>query len=421
MRLLVLNRSFWPDLEATGQFFTELCEDLSSRGHQVTIVSGPPYHVPVKRAIPWTRDSHGAVSIVRTWGTRFSKRRLPARIVNLATYYFLAAIAAFGSAKPDIVIAATDPPLLGALGAILKRRWGCGFIYNVRDLYPDIARVTGGVKNRVLLHLLEVSNQIAYQSADSIVAIGNDMAVRIAAKGVTSAKITVVTDWADCELIRPVDQSPLRAEFHDQFIVMYSGNLGLSQQLETVLDAAGLLAGRRRIVFLLVGEGARKNWLIERAHELELKNVRFLPYQPKERLAESLSAADLHLISMLPGSAGCVVPSKIYAIMAAGRPVVAMMDKNSEVASLVNKYEIGKVVTPGDAEALANAITEASDNPERLEGMRDIARRVALEKFERKTVTGQFADVIERVGLHRRAVALDASGRNSGNLGRLEP
>jgi glycosyltransferase involved in cell wall biosynthesis len=408
MRLLFLNRSFWPDIEATGQFLTELCEDLSLRGHKITIVSGPPYHVATKRVIPWTRDSHGAVAIVRTWGTRFSKRRLATRMMNLATYYVLAALAVFAAGRPDIVIAATDPPLLGALGAILKRWWGCGFVYNVRDLYPDIARVTGGVKNRALLRLLEVSNKMAYESADSIVALGNDMADRIVRKGVASAKVSVVTDWADCELIRPVDKSALREEFRDRFIVMYSGNLGLSQQLETVLDAASLLTENRRIVFLLVGDGVRKNWLQDRARELGLDNVRFLPYQPRERLADSLSAADAHLIALLPGTAGCVVPSKIYGILAAGRPVIAMMDQDSEVANLVNKYQVGKVVTPGDAQALATAISEASKDPERIERMQSSARRLALEKFERKTVTGQFAEVIEMVAARRREAALAA-------------
>jgi len=257
--------------------------------------------------------------------------------------------------------------------------------------------------------LLEVSNQIAYQNADSIVALGNDMAERIVGKGVASTKVTVVTDWADCESIHPVDESALRNDFPDRFIVMYSGNLGFSQQLETVLDAARLLAEDPRIVFLLVGEGARKKWLQERARELELKNVRFLPYQPRVRLADSLSVADLHLISLLPGTAGCVMPSKIYAILAAGRPVIAMMDQGSEVAALVNKHQIGKVVTPGDPWALADSITEALNDPERLMRMRDTARRLALEKFERKIVTAQFADVIETVGLQHGAAAIPAA------------
>src|SRR5262249_22949502 len=148
----------------------------------------------------------------------------------------------------------------------------------------------------------------------------------------------------DCRKMLPPATNNFRARWEGKFIVMYSGNLGLSQQLETVLEAAHLLRDHGRVLFLLVGEGARKDWLRERARELKLGNVEFQPYQPKDRLPESLSAADLHLIPLLSAATGAIVPSKIYGILAAGRPFVAMMDEWADVARMARDHSIGFVV-----------------------------------------------------------------------------
>jgi colanic acid biosynthesis glycosyl transferase WcaI len=183
MRLLFLNRSFWPDLESTGQFLTELCEDLSSE-HEINVIAGPSYHIASKRKIPWHRESLRDIKVTRVWGTRLSKRLLFKRLVNLGSYYLGAVLAAMCQRKPDVVIAETDPPLLGALGALLKKRHGCRFIYNVHDVYPDIAVATRGVKSRFLLKLLELANRWAYECADLIVVLGEDMAALLIDKGV---------------------------------------------------------------------------------------------------------------------------------------------------------------------------------------------------------------------------------------------
>jgi colanic acid biosynthesis glycosyl transferase WcaI len=399
MRLLFLNRSFWPDVEATGQFLTELCEDLSHE-HEVTFISGPSYHVGVARSL-WTREQLGRVSIIRTWGTRLPKTRLPLRMTNLGTYFILAAFAAFRHEPPDIVIAETDPPLLGALGAVLKRHWGCRLVYNVRDLYPDIALANHGVRNRFLLALLAHANRLAYECADRIAVLGEDMQQRIVSKGVLPQRITVMPDWVDCNQIRPLASNRLRSELGDKFVVMYSGNLGLSQQLDVVLRAAELLRHDPRILFVLIGEGARKKWLMDYAARLELPNVQFLPYQPKERLAESLSAADLHLIPLAPGTAGCLVPSKIYGILAAGRPFVAIMENSAEVARLAHEHKVGFVSAPGDEVSMVDRVLDAVSAPGELKMMGQRARRLAVERFDRKVATRRFANMLAGVAQAR--------------------
>ena len=397
--MLFLNRSFWPDREATGQFLTELCDDLS-RDHEVTIVAGPVYRGERDGRSGfrlWSRHRRGNVSIIRTWGTRLPKSNLAGRLINLGTYCLLAAIVAFRLERPDVIVAETDPPLLGALAAILKRHWRCRLVYNVRDLYPDIAHVNGGVRSPFLLGLLRRANDFAYQRADLIVTLGRDMADRIVGKGVSADKVTVVPDWADCSRIRPVEKNRFRSSFGDKFVVMYSGNLGLSQQLETVLEAADRLRDDSRIMFAMIGEGARKKWLQERASAIGLANVRFLPHQPLESLAESLSAPDLHLIPLASGAAGCLVPSKIYGILAAGRPFIAMMEDNAEVAQIACRERVGYVVRPGDANALAGTIREAVDAPEHLREMGARARCLAELRFDRLMVTSQFGAMLVSV------------------------
>ncbi|MGH7782083.1 MAG: glycosyltransferase family 4 protein [Candidatus Binataceae bacterium] len=394
MRLLFLNRSFWPDPEATGQFLTELCEDLSAE-HRITFIAGPSLHVKQGSRRLFTRDRYGEVEVIRTWGTRFSKRRLAGRLANLALYYVLAAAAALRVERPDVIIAETDPPLLGALAAMLKRRWGCKFVYNVRDLYPDIAEVNGGLRSRALIALLRRANIYAFREADLIVPLGLDMAKRIAAKDVPASKITVIPDWADTNKVFPISNSRFRAELGERFVVMYSGNLGLSQQLDTVVDAAMRLRADPRILFVLIGEGASKPALQARVRKLELDNVMFLPYRSREQLAESLSAADLHLIPLLSGAQGCVVPSKIYGILAAGRPFIAIMESGAEIARIAREYTVGFVVPPGDADALTGTIMNAASRRADLHAMGLRARELAVRLYTREVATRRFAAMLQ--------------------------
>ena len=250
----------------------------------------------------------------------------------------------------------------------------------------------------MLLALLARANSFAYRHADEVVTLGHDMAERIIAKGVRADKVSVIPDWVDTGLIRPLDRNPFRAQFGERFVVMYSGNIGLSQHLEAVLEAAERVANHPGIVFVLIGEGARKAALTKLARERGLANVMFLPYRPKEDLAESLGAADLHLIPLMRGAAGCLVPSKIYGILAAGRPFVAMMEAHAEVARIAREHRVGFVVEPGDAAALADAILSANRNRNELHAMGERARALALRQFDRAVGTSAFAAMLDTVG-----------------------
>jgi colanic acid biosynthesis glycosyl transferase WcaI len=395
VRLLFLNRSFWPDIEATGQLLTELCSDLA-REHQVTVIAGPSYHRRVRQKGLITRDEFQGVSILRTWGTTLSKRRLLFRLVNLGTYYLLAALAAVRLPRPDIVIAETDPPLLGLLAAGLQARWRCRFVYYCQDLYPDIARATSGLRSPLLLALLARANRVAYARADRIVVVGRDMQRRLIENGIPEHKIAVVPNWADCAALRAPAINELRREFGDRFVVMYSGNVGLSQDLDAVLQAAAQIHDER-ILFVVIGDGAGKVALQRRAAESRLTNVRFLPYQEKERLGESLAAADLHLVPLRRGAAGCLVPSKVYGILAAGRPFVAMMESDAEVARIAREFGVGFVIPPGDPTALARLTVDCLSKRNELAEMGTRARQVAEAHFDRPIASARFAALLATV------------------------
>jgi glycosyltransferase involved in cell wall biosynthesis len=280
-----------------------------------------------------------------------------ARMANYASFYALARLAARRIPRPDVVVSLTDPPFLGLLGVRLKRQFG-----------------------------------------DRVVALGDDMAARLLDKGVSQDRISIIRNWADTDEIRPLKQSNSfreRLGLTDKFVVMYSGNFGYVWDLDVVLDVAGMMKADSRIAFLLIGGGSTQTRIAERVREEGLENVRLAPFQPKTRLAESLSAADLHLVPMRPGVYGTVVPSKIYGILASGTPIAGLAEPDSEVAQVVQKHDCGWIGAPGDAEALFKIIREAADNAEGLAEMGARARQAAERFYSRATQTSKFAALLD--------------------------
>ena len=279
MRILFLNRSFWPDTEATGLLLDELAQDLAFE-HEVTVICGP---ANTSRARAWPLVQHeqrGAVKVLRTCGPRVSKRNLLLRIATLSVYGVLAAITAMRE-RADVIVAETDPPVLGRLGAALKRRTGCRLIYYCQDLYPDIGEATGGLKFGPLRDWLARGNDRAYSTADATVVLASDMAGRLQRKGVPAARIAIIPNWIDCRKVQPHKGSCSReAGASSQFVVMYAGNLGWSQNLEAVVETARLMRDEPRVKFVLVGDGARKRSLQQEARRNGASNVEFIERRP---------------------------------------------------------------------------------------------------------------------------------------------
>ncbi len=381
-RLLFLNRSYWPDAEATGQLLTELCEDLA-RSFDVTVIAGQPNDNPSGAAYRRRgTQTHNGVRIRRVWHTRFPKRFLPGRIVNYLSFMVGAFWAALWINRPDVVVVETDPPLLSLIGRFLQRVRGAKLVCYLQDIHPDIGIALGKLRDRWPLRLLRRLLFRVYRRADRVIVLSRDMQDRIAQSSVDPARISCIPNWIDTAKIRPVKhQNPFRRRHgvNGQFLVMYSGNLGLCQRLEDVLAAAAQLVHRDDILFMLVGEGSLKPQLEKQAADEGLTNVRFLPYQPKSELSASLSAADVHLVPLDERIASCLMPSKLYGVLASATPLIAVAPDHCELAELTVEHGIGVLAPPGEPLALAEVIERLADHAWDLEAMG--RARAALPKL----------------------------------------
>jgi glycosyltransferase involved in cell wall biosynthesis len=397
---LFINRSYWPDAEATGQLLTELCEDLAPE-FAVTVYAGQPNQNPdgaTFRRRGW--QTHQGVTIRRVPHTRFNKRSLLGRALNIMSYLFMTTMAGLLGPRPDIVVVETDPPLLCLLGALLRYRFGCRLIVYLQDLYPDLAVALGKLQPNWLVRFLRRRFFAVYRRADRVVVLSRDMQRVLVDSGVCAERVVCIANWVDAGKVRPVKQgNAMRAQWNpeNRFLVMYSGNMGLCQHLEDVIGAAELLQAAADISFLLVGDGASRQRLEDMAAQAQLPNVRFLPYQSKGDLSSSLSAADVHLVPIDSRVYNFLMPSKLYGVLASGTPLLAIAPPHSELAEMTVQEQVGLAVTPDQPRALADAILWCAGHRGELAEMGTRARRLAEERFDRRPTTRRFAQMLSDV------------------------
>lgn len=396
------NRAFYPEQSATGRLLTELAEDLArKRGWKVTVVAGIPNQsgngVWV-RPPGWGltfRQAHGAVRVLRARGTAFPKRIFWGRAANYLTYFGSACWAGLHLERPDVVVALTDPPIIGLAALLAARRFKVPLVMSYRDLFPEVGRLVRNSRSGATDLLFNRANRILLNSADRIVALGEDMREKlIREKGAPPDRLVLIPDWADCSAIVPGPKKnpfSLRHGLADRFVVMHAGNIGASQHLETLLEASEHLSDLPDLEVVFVGEGVQKNALKKAVAARRLSNVRFLPFQPKETLREAFATADCFVVSLKEGLAGYITPCKVYGILAAGRPFVACMDENGEAARIARTHQCGLWAPPGDVRRLADQIRALyRDKPlrERLgRNARNIAprydRTVGVDAYDR--------------------------------------
>jgi colanic acid biosynthesis glycosyl transferase WcaI len=371
-RLLVLNQYYKPGVEATGQLLTDLCEALAEH-YEVTVITGA-----LPNASRGTSVVNG-VRIVRVRATAFDRRRLGLRASNYFTFVSLALAAGVREPRPDAIVCMTDPPFLGAFAYAIARRFRVPLVVISQDVFPEIAVELGRLRNPLVVRLLSALVSFQLKRAERVVSIGETMRDRLEAKGVPAARVDVIPNWVDVEAISP---RPKRNDWAvanglaDQFVVMHSGNVGHAQDLDTLLRTGALLRDLR-LKIAIIGSGARHAELVELSRRLELDNVVFLPYQRRSALADSLSTADVHVVGLARGLSGFVVPSRIYGILAAGRPVIVAAEPSSETARLVAEVGCGVTVPPGQPSELADAIRAACSGELDLESMGRRAREYA--------------------------------------------
>lgn len=399
-RVLFINRSYWPDVEATGQLLTELCEDLSKEGFAVSVLAGQPNHVTdAQQAFHRSGvQRRNGVDIYRVRHTKFNKSSMFGKAMNLLSFTAAATWQSFFIPRHEVVVVESDPFLLAILGGWIKRWRESRLVVYVQDVYPDVAVQIGKVnEGSIITRLTRSLMSTAYERADCVITLGNCMKRRLVERGVSPTKIRVIPNWADTRRIYPIkEDNPFRQEqdVNDKFVVMHSGNMGLTQELDQILDVADRLRDNSHIVFMLIGDGAMRPRLQQQAQARKLENVRFLPYQPRENLAKTLSAADLHFVSMHPRVGGCLVPSKFYGIIASGSPVLAVVPSDADQHQLVQQHNIGFVATPGDVQGITQILADCASGQYDLQAMGQNARELAESQFDRSNSVLNFGKLL---------------------------
>ena len=390
MRILILHQFFYPDHSAVSQLMTDLAESLVARGVEVTAVAGRGRYNGGD-SLP-RREEYKGIRIERAWATSYGKRTSAGRLADYFSFYVGAIWRMLRVERHDLLLVLTQPPLIGLVGLLLGRLRGMRVVALVQDIYPDLAVVLGTLKRDSLgTRLFDWLNRRALCGMDRIIVLGECMRERIAAKvgAERAARIDIIHNWADGREIKPLArgaQNPFRQRhgLQDRFVVLFSGNLGLVNEFQTVLEAARLLGARTDIVFLFIGDGVRRDEISEFARRHRLANVRLLPYQPRAELGFSLTAGDVHLTTLANGLAGLSVPSKTYASLAAGRPVLFVGDLKSASARLVIEYNCGAAVAAGESQQLAQVIIDWAADRAKLAALGARARALFETRFERQ-------------------------------------
>jgi colanic acid biosynthesis glycosyl transferase WcaI len=355
---------------------------------------------------PRTRETLDGMEVIRTWHLTSPSRAIPARAAVFASQALAEAAGGLSVHDADVVLV-YGPPLVGPLvGALVAARHGAALVNVVYDVYPDIAVETGAVRNRAVIAAARLAERLQYRAADRTVVLSEGFRRLLRDKGVPDERIAVVPVWLDPDEIGPGERDNAWRREHgialEQTVVLYAGTIGVVSGAAVVAEAARLLAGDDRLLFLIVGEGAAKDELAERARSFGLTNLRLLPFQPRERLAEVQATADLGLVTLAPGRGRTSVPSKVLGYMAAGRPTVAAVDADSDTARQVEESRAGVVCAPGDPAALAAAVRELADDPARRARMGGAARAAFERDYARPRVLGRYAELLQQVADGRR-------------------
>jgi glycosyltransferase involved in cell wall biosynthesis len=397
LRALLINQFFHPDVAATAQLLSDLAEDLASAGERVgALASKGSYASNGGDPLPAREDWRG-VEIRRVACTDFGRGSVLGRVSDYATFLGAAGLHTARNSQQDVTVCLSTPPLVAVLGRMAGRN-GSKFVYKVEDLYPDVAVALGtisegSIADRVFSRL----SRWLLSGADAVVALDEAMAQRLKDRG--ARRVEVIPNWADGEAIRPDKEAGERFrrehDIEDRFVVLYSGNLGLAHRFVPVVEAAKRLEeSKPEALVLFVGGGPRLEEV--RAAVEGQSNVRFLPYQPRERLDELYNAADVHLVTLRDEVAGLLVPSKYAAALAAGKPVLLVGGRGADLFEEIQEARVGWALDH-DPRLLEDAIVEAIERPAIVQGMGSRARALFDRKYSRTRCTEAWADLLRDV------------------------
>ncbi len=417
MTLIFLNRFFYPDHSATSQLLSDLAFALAAQELKVSVITSRLRYTETADTLP-AQETVKGVNVHRIWTSRFGRANLIGRAIDYATFYLAAAWCLWRIARSgDVVIAKTDPPMLSVIAVPVCWLRDARLVNWMQDIFPEVAvslDVARGRLWRCLVAIMQALRDWSVRRSDVNVVLGQRMAEHVRGLRVRNDRICIIPNWADGAQIRSIDHAdnPLRKSWglDGSFVVGYSGNLGRAHDYNTMLDAAEWIershadliesqqsASPQMIIWLFIGGGALYAQLRQEVERRSLTSVRFESYQPREQLAESLSVADVHLVSMRPEMEGLIVPSKFYGVAAVGRPTLFIGDPNGEIPTILSSSKCGLTVQPGDGEALARHIVELSHDRERCQLMGRHARTLLERHFDKEIAIAKWGKLLREL------------------------
>lgn len=406
MRILLFSLYFHPDPAANSVIMTQLAQHLAAAGHSLTVICAFPHYDtnriwPVYRKKLLQHESHHGINICRTWLYVPSKKTsMLGRLLNYVSFNVLSTLVGLALPRPDVILAPSPPLSIGLSAWLLGLLRRVPYVYNVQDIYPDIAVRLGTLSSPRVIAFFSWLERFVYRRATAVSVISEGFRRNLLSKGVPEGKIVLIPNFVDTAFMAPRAKDNPFASRHglvDRFVVLFAGNVGLSQGLEHVLAAAELLADCQDVLFLITGNGSAKPTLERRAAEMCLGNVRFLPFQPREEVPDMYAAADVCLVPLRKGVGFESVPSKALTIMAAGRPIIASVDEGTDAYDLVRDAECGLCTPPEDPAALAGAIRTLYADPALRDRMGRSGRAHVTQRYTPKEVARQYDRLLTRV------------------------
>jgi colanic acid biosynthesis glycosyl transferase WcaI len=406
MNLLILCPHFAPDLAPTGEVMTAIVNALAQRGHHLHVITALPWYRD--HAVeagwggrPWRTERTAWGKITRLHPFPTSKTNIPARAVAFGGFTSMATVAALLSRKrPDAVMVMSPPLPLGISGWLAASTRRAPFVFNVQDVFPDVAVELGAITNPRVISVASWLEKFLYKKSQAVTVLSEDLRTNVVNKlqGDHPERVHVIPNFVDTVRIQPADsENSYRSEYGlvGKTVVLYAGNVGLSQSLELLVEAARRNQHRKDLVFVINGGGSALEGLQESASGMQ--NLKFIPMQPRERLPEVLAAGDLHVVPLKRGLARSSVPSKLYSILAAARPVLASVDDGTEVAETIKLAGAGRAVAPEDPDAFCSALEQMLSDRSALDQMGAAGRTFVEGWVSPAAVGAAYEDLFEQL------------------------
>lgn len=396
--VILFTQLYYPDMTTTAIIMSDLSEDLAFYGLDVHVVCAQPTYL-IRKKSPKTERFKG-VKIKRVWTFLFNKNRNIGRLLNGTSCFWGMISKLFFGNRNDLLVLNTNPALLPLLGFVANKLKRQKYVVLIHDLWPELPAQMGMIsRGGVIYRIIDYVNITALRNACGIVVLSEAMKIGISKKIPEKREnLHVLHNWTDRNRVYPVSRENNRLikqlGLINKKVVMYSGNIGLYQPMEVMIDAAIELKKRNDILFVFAGDGGKKEKIEKLAKAAVLENVRFIPFQPLSILSESLSIADVSLMGIYPENEGVIMPSKLYGLLAVGRPIICVSDKNSEVVKILNDAKAGIHSSTDDPKELARKIEMIIDDKENSKKMGENGRKYFLEHFERKIITKQWKELL---------------------------